>query len=159
MARNDHTDTIRTTEQEYITFYIGDMLMGIDIQRVQEINHNLDCTPVPHTDDFIRGVINLRGEVVTVLELRKILNLPEPAAKQQHRNIIVNADGESIGLVIDRISDVVIADNQEIEPAPANLNGINNRFFNGVYKKEKELLLLLNIDEIVMNEIGETVDI
>ncbi len=140
---------IAKKEIEYSTFYLGDLLIGIDIQRVQEINQQLEVTPVPHAPEYVFGVVNLRGEVVTILDLRKILGLANTEITARNRNVIVNADDVQVGLLVDRIADVVIAKEMDIEQPPANIKGIDGRFFHGVYKLEKELLVILNVQETV----------
>ena len=138
---------------EFATFYVGDLLIGIDIQQVQEINRQLDSTDVPHTPDYILGVINLRGEVVTVLDLRVILNMPPAEINTKSRNIIINSNNERIGLLVDSISDVVIAREKEIEPPPANISGADEKFFQGVYKLEDNLLVILDVEKILFLEV------
>ncbi|MBN1765803.1 MAG: purine-binding chemotaxis protein CheW [Sedimentisphaerales bacterium] len=145
-------DSIKETgleEFEFTTFYVGDLLMGVDIQQVQEINRQLDTTEVPHAPECVRGIVNLRGEVVTVLDLRVILGLDATEINDKNRNVIIKADGENIGLMIDRIADVVYARLREIEPAPANISGVDGRFIKGVYKLDSELLVILDIDEVI----------
>lgn len=140
---------IECKEQEYATFYVGNALLGLDICQVQEINRNLSVTRVPHASPSIRGVINLRGDVVTVLNLRRILNLGPAEDTRQTRNIIVQAGDEKIGLIVDQLSDVVTTSTDCIEAVPTHLGDIDNRFFTGVYKLEHDLLLLLNVEEII----------
>jgi len=135
---------------EYATFYLGDLLLGIDIHKVQEINRHLEATQVPHAPEYVHGVVNLRGEVVTVLNLRRILELEPREISSKNRNVIVNSGGEQIGLLIDQIADVVSARTSELDPPPANLHGIDGRFFSGVYKLDGELLVILDIDELLM---------
>lgn len=138
-----------TEEMEIATFYMGDILMGVDIQKVQEINRHVDITPVPQAPACVRGVINLRGDVVTVLDLRTVLELEPAEITDQSRNMIAKAGDEQIGLLVDRIADVVKVTRNEIEPPPANVSGIDGRFFDGVYKMESELLIILNAEEVL----------
>ncbi len=142
----------KARELELATFYVGDLLMGIDIQQTQEINRQVEVTFVPHAPEWVRGVINLRGEVVTVLDLRNILGMEPTEITDDSRNIIVHMNGENIGLLVDKIADVVMTDEEHIEPAPANISGIEGKFFKGVCQLEKELLVLLDIDELVNND-------
>jgi purine-binding chemotaxis protein CheW len=133
-------------EQEFITFYLGDLLLGIDIHQVQEINRNLEMSPVPHAPAAVRGVINLRGEVVMVVDLREVLGLPQISLTSSNRNVIVKNGGEQIGLLVDRVADVVRAMTEELDPMPENLRGIDQRFFKSVYKLECGLLVILDVD-------------
>ena len=92
------------TELQLATFYVGDILLGVDIRQVQEINRQLGVTEVPHSSNFVRGVINLRGDVATVIDLRTILGLPSAEVTRESRNLIVHSQEESIGFLVDRIS-------------------------------------------------------
>lgn len=143
---------VATKELELTTFYVGDLLLGVDIHQVEEINRQLNMTPAPHTPETVRGVVNLRGEVVTVLDLRRALGLEPTIITEDSRNVIVNSRGERVGLLVDRIADVVIAATDQIEPPPANVNGIDGRFFTGVYKLESELVIILDVEEALSSE-------
>jgi purine-binding chemotaxis protein CheW len=152
---NIATETVRTTacaEIEYVTFYVGDILLGIDITGVDEINQHVEVTPVPHAPQYVCGVLNLRGEVVTVVDLRMILGLPQREIDRTTRTVIVRSKEEQIGLRVDRIADVVKARSDEIDPVPSNFGAVDGRFFKGVYKLETELLLVLNIDAALAGE-------
>jgi purine-binding chemotaxis protein CheW len=134
---------------ELVTFYVGDLLLGAEIRCVEEINRSLDWTPVPRAPHCVRGVMNLRGEVVTVLDLRTILGAGQSETTAATRNVIVNAEGERTGLLVDRIADVVEAQRSEIHAPPANLSGVQGRFLQGVYKLESQLLVVLDIPEVL----------
>lgn len=140
------------SEQRIATFYLGDQLMGVDIQGVHEINRQTEATPVPHTPSTVRGVINLRGEVVTVLDLRKVLGLPPSGVREHERAIIVDCEGEKTGLLVDRVADVVTVRGDQIEYPPANVNGVDARFFAGVCKLETDLLVLLDLASVLNTE-------
>ena len=151
------TETLKTTadELEFTAFYVDDLLLGIDIRQVQEINRHLDTTEIPHAPDCVRGIINLRGEVVTVLDLRVIMGMDQRQIDEKSRNIIVRADGENIGLLVDLIADVVVAPAREIESSPANVSGVDSRFFEGIYKLKSGLMAILDVNEVVSAESGE----
>lgn len=136
-------------ELELVTFYVGDYLYGAEIRYVEEINRHVDLTPVPHAPDAVRGVVNLRGEVVTVLDLRTVLGLQPGERTKDTRNVIVNAGGERTGLLVDRIADVVNARRSDIDPPPANLTTVHGRFLQGVYQLNRELLTVLNVPEVL----------
>ncbi|MBP7933728.1 MAG: chemotaxis protein CheW [Phycisphaerae bacterium] len=133
-------------EMEYATFYVGEILLGVDIGQMEEINRQLEVTVVPHAPPFVRGVVNLRGEVVTVVDPRVILGLPITEVSATSRTVIVRHRGEQIGLLVDRIADVVRISAGEMEPPPANVSGVEGRFFKGVYKLQTELLIVLDVE-------------
>jgi purine-binding chemotaxis protein CheW len=136
-------------EVEFVTFYVGDLLIGADILQVEEINRLVEVTPVPHAPEYVRGVINLRGEVVTVVDLRTILGLGSGVIDQHTRTVVVNSRGEQVGLLVDRIADVVRASHDEINPPPADVSGVDGQYFRGVYKLDGELLVILDVDTLL----------
>lgn len=134
---------------EFATFYVGDMLLGIDIREIDEINRQTEVTIVPQASPSICGVVNLRGEVVTVLDLRSVLGLERAVIAKNTRNVVVRHRGEQVGLLVDGIADVVKVALDEVEAPPRNLNGVDGRCFDGVYKLEHALLVLLNTQAVL----------
>jgi purine-binding chemotaxis protein CheW len=139
----------KTDELEISSFYLGDALMGVPIDQIEEINHQLDITPVPHTAPCVRGLINLRGQVVTVIDLRVALGLTPGDPNRQVCNVVVRSHGEQIGIAVDRIADVVRTRWSDVEPAPANVAGADGQFFRGVYKLPDELLVILDVEKVL----------
>ena len=132
------------------TFYVGEALCGMDILKIQEINKLLDMTPVPHAPEYVKGILNLRGQIVTVIDLCRKLGLPEIRINQaENRNIIVNSENEYVGLLVERISDVVRADLDEVQAPPANIGGVQGKYFEGVYKTDSSLIGILNAEEVL----------
>ena len=138
-----------TQSLEFSTFYVGGALCGINILNIQEINKNIDITQVPQAADYVTGILNLRGRIVTIIDLGAKLGLEPVTESKDNRNIIVNSEEEHIGLLVDAISDVVSAGQDEIEPAPSNIGGVKSKFFQGVLKTEKDLIGILDIDEVL----------
>lgn len=138
--------TAASGEIEFATFYVGQMLLGIEIRKTEEINRQLELTVVPNGPDYVRGVVNLRGEVVTVVDLRTILGLETAPLSGSSRNVIVRCGNERVGLLVDRVADVVTVQAGEIEPPPANVHGVDGRFFQGIYKLESALLVVLDVN-------------
>ncbi len=137
---------------ELATFYLGDALCGMDILKVQEINKLLEMTKVPQAPDYVKGIVNLRGQIVTVIDLGKKLGLSMTDLGLETRNIIVNSTNEYVGLLVDRIGDVERTDWDKIEPPPANIGGVQGKYFEGVFKKEKSLIGILNVEEVLKEE-------
>lgn len=137
---------------EMATFYVGDSLCGMDILKVQEINKLLDMTEVPMAPDYVKGILNLRGQIVTVIDLGKKLGLSDNIMGPDTRNVIVNSKNEYIGLLVDKIGDVERTDEAGIEPPPANIGGIQGKYFEGVFKKENSLIGMLNVEEVLREE-------
>ena len=145
-------ETATTTQDatmELATFYVGKALCGIDILNIQEINKHFEVTTVPQAADYIVGVLNLRGRIVTVLDLGKKLGLSEIKKTKSNRNIIIRSQDELIGLMVDSISDVVIADRGSIEHSPSNISGVKGKYFKGVLKTETSLIGILDVEEVL----------
>ncbi|MCD4742565.1 MAG: chemotaxis protein CheW [Desulfobacteraceae bacterium] len=134
---------------ELATFFVGGALCGINILNIQEINKHFEITKVPQSSDFVVGILNLRGKIVTIIDLSKKLELSEIKQGKDSRNIIVNSSDEHIGLLVDSISDVVHSSENQLEPPPSNLDGIKGKFFSGVLKTEDKLIGILDIDEVL----------
>lgn len=149
-------DTKKTADSKNIvelaTFYVGDALCGMDILKVQEINKLMAMTKVPQAPDYVLGILNLRGQIVTIIDLGKKLGLGETDISQDPRNIIVNSTGGHVGLLVRKISDVVSADMEKREAAPANMRGIQGEYFTGVFKTEHNLIGILNVDKVLSIE-------
>ena len=137
---------------ELATFYVGEALCGIDILKVQEINKLLEMTSVPQSPEYVMGILNLRGQIITVIDLGKKLGLCSTRLDGESRNIIVNSENEYTGLLVDRISDVAIADWDKVEPPPANIGGVQGKYFEGVFKTDKTLIGILNVDGVLKEE-------
>ena len=137
---------------ELATFYIGDGMCGMDILRIQEINKHLKMTKVPQAQEYVTGILNLRGEIVTVIDLGIKLGLSSTRISEKTRNVIVNSKDEHVGLLVDSIADVVRADTDKIEPAPANIGGVKGKYFEGVFKTEKSLIGILDVEEVLNDQ-------
>jgi purine-binding chemotaxis protein CheW len=144
--------TMASRTVEMATFYVGKALCGMDILNVQEINKLMDMTTVPQAPDYVMGILNLRGQIVTIIDLGKKLNLGETELGDTSRNIIVNSNDEYIGLLVSRISDVVAAEWDKVEPPPANIGGVQGKFFKGVFKTKERLIGILDVGKVLDNE-------
>lgn len=145
-------NTLGKSVIELATFYVGHALCGMDILKIQEINKLMEMTKVPQAPEYMIGILNLRGQIVTIIDLGQKLGLGNIEITNESRNIIINAPGEHVGLLVSKISDVVMADPDRIEPAPANMSGVQGAFFTGVYKTENKLIGILDIKEVLRIE-------
>jgi len=139
-------------EVQLATFYLGDLLLGLDISLVQEINRQLNVTTAPHAPDYVRGVVNLRGEVVTLIDLRAVLGLPPAVDSGNARNLIVHWKNELVGLLVDRIADILTIPTDAIDDPPANVGGVAGAFFRGVYSTKTEIVVVLDPHEVLNRE-------
>lgn len=134
-------------------FYVGEALCGIDIGFVQEINKQVLFTSVPHSPDYVIGIMNLRGKIVTIIDLGRKLGIDSTAEiTDSTRIIIVNSRQEFIGFLVDRVTDVVIAEWEKVSPPPSNIKGVKGKFFQGVYKFKSKLVAILDVEEVLVNE-------
>lgn len=147
---------------QFATFRVGERLFGLDILGVREIIRVFDITPVPRTEDHIRGLINLRGQIVTILDLAVRLGQPSPPITDTSHIVILKAGVDAakdersqgstqglLGLLVDSIGDVVTADDTRADAPPANLTDAEERFLAAVLKTDAGLLVLLNLKELL----------
>lgn len=134
---------------ELTTFLIGETLCGMDILQIQEINKITHMTQVPQAPDYVLGIQNLRGQIVTVLDLGKKLGLSQTASSSDPRNVIVNSPGGHIGLLVSGIGDVVTVEKDQLERPPANMNGIQGEFFTDVFKEDDNLIGILDVEKVL----------
>ena len=134
---------------EIVTFSVGKYIYGIDIVKIVEINKQTEITKAHNAPDHVVGLINLRGFVVTVLDLRIQFDLPEHDEPKDKKIIVVNdSGGESIGLLVDDIDDILKIKESEIVSSPPNASNVQT-YFSGIYQSEGPLIIILNIEEIL----------
>jgi len=131
-----------------VSFYIGDFLFGIPASQVLEINKEIDITPVPLSDEHILGIMNLRGQIVTVMDLAKKLKIDLKVTPKL--NLIVKDEGESpISFVIEEIGEILEITPSKLEKVPDKLEGLSKEYIKNVYQLPDKLLLILDIEKIV----------
>lgn len=130
--------------KQFCTFYLGDLMLGVDVLEVQEVILYQDMTKVPLAHDSIKGLINLRGQIVTAIDLRQRLNLPQADSSIEQKNIVIQSGDEAVSLLVDEIGDVIEPAEESFELPPETLRGTAKDIIKGVYKLEKNLLLVLN---------------
>ncbi len=133
--------------KQFVTFRLDDHLVGIDILRVREINRVLDITPVQHGPSYVRGLVNLRGQTLTVFDLGVRLGLARRALTEDSHNVVLKPDG--VGLLVDGIGDVEEVDETAVESPPANIHGIAEGFIDCVVKLNSELIVILSPDKLL----------
>ncbi len=148
-------DTVINMEentQELAIFNIGEIVCGVDITKLKEINKHIDVTTVHHAPEYVRGILNLRGSIVTVIDLRKKFGYESIEINNKMRIIIVKSKDENIGLLVDGVDDIVMADYKDIESPPSNINGVTGAYFSGIYKMNNALVSVLNVEEILKED-------
>jgi len=134
---------------QLVTFNLGSEEFALDILLVQEINRRVEITKVPKTPEFVEGVINLRGKIVPVLDLRKRFGLVGHEFTAQSRIIVVNIDNRVLGLLVDSVSEVLQIPAHTIEPPPPLVAGIDAAYIKGIGKFEDRLLILLDLGKVL----------
>ncbi len=134
---------------ELVLFNVDEMLCGIDIVHVQEINKNLNFTKVYRAPAYVKGVLNLRGQIVSILDLRVKLNRDPIDLNKDMRVIIVQHKDERIGILVDEINDVIEVEKERLERISSNIDGVQATFFGGMYKMTEDLVMILDIEEIL----------
>lgn len=134
-------------EVKVIVFQLKDEEYGVEVDQVRSIERMQHITRVPRTPDFVKGVINLRGVVTPIIELRKRFGIEEIETTDSTRIIIVAVGNMEVGLIVDAANDVVDIPNNVIEPPPEVVGGVEADYLRGVAKMEKRLLILLNLDK------------
>ena len=135
------------TQELYCTFYLDKLFLGIDVLKVQEILLYQETTPVPLAHPVISGLINLRGQVVTAMDLRLRLGLTERDPEQLPVNVIVQTKGDTVSLLVDEIGDVVEVEDSAFEPPPETITGIIRDLIDGAYKLDGQLLLVMDAEK------------
>ncbi len=134
---------------QLVNFDIANEEFGVDILKVQEIIRVLDVTRVPNCPAFVEGVINLRGKIVPVVDLRLRFSLPQIEKDNNTRIIVVELAEKTVGFLVDRVKEVIRIETSIIEPPPELVTNVQTRYITGVAKLEDRLLILLDLDRVL----------
>ncbi|MGA9355703.1 MAG: chemotaxis protein CheW [Terriglobales bacterium] len=133
--------------QQFCTFYLDKLLFGVELKGVQEVIRSLEVTQVPLAPNVVRGLINLRGQIVTAIDLRRRLELKPRPADTPPMNVVVRSDDGAISFLVDEIGDVVEVDDSSFEPAPEMLRGSIRNMILGVHKLNGRLMHVLDMEK------------
>lgn len=139
-------------EVQLACFRVGAELYALDIMRIKEIIRPQKMTPVPKAPSFIEGVINLRGAVIPVADLRKRFDQPINDATRKNRIVICSLAGKIIGLLVDEVTEVRRYGRHEIAPAPQFIKGPQADYFLGVARRDDDLIMLINLEKVLSTE-------
>lgn len=139
-------------ERQLAIFEIGSIFCALPVEHIQEIKNHLTITPVYNAPQYVSGIANLRGQVITILNLRRIFALESMNYDSNRRIMVVNSQGEPVGLLIDKMMDIVYAKKKEIQPTPSNIDRKVSSYFLGIYMMDEKLLALLDLDKILNPE-------
>ena len=144
----DNTDGSLDNLIQLVSFRLGAEEFGIDILRVQEINRMVEITKVPQAPHYCEGVINLRGKVIPVIDLRKKFDMDVQEWNKNTRIIVCDVDGNVLGMIVDAVEEVLRIPSSTIEPAPRIAMSVNADYISGVAKLDERLLIFLDISRI-----------
>lgn len=153
-------ETISSSESvdQFVTFELGDEIYGIEILKVQEIIGYQGFTKVPNVPSFVKGVLNLRGSVVPVIDLRLKFSMEKRAYDNLTVILILEVKQRVIGVIVDAVSDVVSLINSEIQATPDFSSGVRTDFINGMGRKDDKLIMILDIDKVLGDDELEMLD-
>lgn len=140
------------SEIQLACFRVGDQLYSLDLLRIKEVIRPLKLTPVPKAPVFIEGVINLRGVVLPVVDLRKRFDQPVSQANSKTRIMICVLSGKIIGLIVDEVVEVKSFTRNEIQPAPRFIKGLDTDYFLGVCQRNDDLVMIMNLEKILSTD-------
>ena len=142
-----------TAISQWVTFFLEKEKYGIQVMKVQEVLRVTDIAPVPGAPDYVLGIINLRGNVVTVIDSRQRFHLPEKEPDDSTRIVIIEAENDQVvGILVDSVAEVAELSASEIESAPNVGNEDSARYIQGVCNKDDELLILLDVEKLLTAE-------
>jgi purine-binding chemotaxis protein CheW len=151
-------NTEKKLTNQFVTFQLGTETYGISILKLNEIIAYQSCTTIPNVPSFIKGVLNLRGIVVPVIDLRERFNMELKDYDQFTVIMILDVSGRIIGLVVDAVSDVLTLNSDDIKPRPHFSTGISTEFISGMGIKDKKFIILLNVDKLLSDNELNMVD-
>jgi purine-binding chemotaxis protein CheW len=148
METVDEKKTDLTELLQLVSFKIGEEEFGVDILKVQEINRMLAITKVPNAPVFVEGVVNLRGRIIPVVDLRCRLGMPSIEHNSKTRIVVVELENRTVGFIVDEVSEVLRIPRDITEPPPSMVANIEADYITAVGKLEDRLLILLDLDKI-----------
>jgi len=145
----------RASEQsrQYSTFSVDNLFFGIEVLRVQEVLRYLEMTSVPTAPEVIEGLINLRGQIVTAVDMRRRLGLPKRTDGETPMNMVVRSEDGAVSLLVDEIGDVLEVQVDDYEPPPDNMSREQRELIQGVYKLDGRLLLVLDTERVLQTNL------
>lgn len=137
---------------QWVTFYLDNEKYGIKVMQVQEVLRMTEIAPVPGAPDYVLGIINLRGNVVTVLDTRKRFGLPEKEPNDATRIVIIEARGQVVGILVDSVAEVADLRNSQIESTPNVGSDESSKYIQGVSSHNEQLLILVDVDKLLSTD-------
>jgi purine-binding chemotaxis protein CheW len=149
---NEMLEKAKAAGGKFLTFFLAGEEYGIEILSVHEIIGMMPITSVPGTPDYICGIINLRGKIIPIVDLRRKFGMESKAQTSETCIIVVHVQGVEVGTVVDRVSEVLNIDAGEIEPPPSFGKDVNTDYILGIGKSQSKVKILLNIDRVIATD-------
>lgn len=136
-------------DRQFCTFFVDSLHFGVPVLGVQEVLRFQTMTPVPRAPNVVRGLMNLRGQIVTAVDMRRRLSIPPRQGTRLPMNVVLRNEDGTVSLLVDEIGDVIDAREEAFERTPRTLNPVTREVVNGVYKLENSLLLVLDTESVL----------
>ena len=149
LKQKEMAGNVSTSELQLVSFNIGSEEFGVDILKVQEINRMVEITKVPQAPHYVEGVINLRGKVIPIIDLRKRFNLEMKEYDKNTRIVVVDINNNIMGMIVDAVSEVLRLPADTVEPPPELVTGVNSEYIKAVAKLEDRLLIFLDLSKVI----------
>ena len=137
---------------QLVTFNISNEEFGVDILKVQEIIRTMEITKVPRAPEFVEGVINLRGKVIPIIDLRRRFGMESRKHDSQTRIVVIELNNMIVGFVVDSVSEVLRIPADTVVPPPAIVSGVDSEYISGVGKLDDRLLILIDLEKLLSSE-------
>jgi len=146
-------------KQQFCTFFLNDQFLGVPVEQVQEVIRYQQMTRVPLVPSVIRGLINLRGQIVMAIDLRRRFGMEERPESQLPMNVVVRTDDGAVSFLVDEIGDVLEVEEESFEPPPETLQGPSRNLVRGVYRLQERLMLVLDAEQAVAAPDGRGISV
>lgn len=133
---------------QLVIFNLGNEEYAVDIMQVKEIVNYIEPVKVPNTPEFIEGIINLRSEIIPIINLKKRFNIADNDLREQNRIMVMNIESKKAGFIVDDASEVISIDEESIEPAPDIVVDIDRKYITGIGKAQDRILIILELDKL-----------
>lgn len=158
VEKNEHQTSANEGERQYLTFQLDDEFYGVNILKVQEIKGYTDVTRIPNTPDYMKGVLNLRGTIVPIINLRMKFGMEQIDFTSFTVIVVVVVNGRVMGMIVDSVSDVLTLGPDEMKPAPELGASVDTSFIDGIATMADQLVTLLDIDQVLTEKEIERVE-
>lgn len=152
MSQNEQANANNDPVLQWVTYHLDNEVYGVNVMQVQEVLRVTEIAPVPGSQEYVLGIINLRGNVVTVIDTRKRFGLASKEPDDLSRVIVVEVEDNVIGMLVDSVAEVVYLHQSEIEPSPTVSSDENSYYIQGVCSRGEQLLILVDINKLLDKE-------